>query len=58
VSGLETVRVTIAVTAVEMDDGRLAFLVEMKPDPGRGPFVIDPLGPSAIASQDSPEKPS
>ena len=49
-------RVTIAVTAVEMDDGRLAFLVEMKPDPGRGPFVIGPLGPSAIASQDCPEE--
>jgi hypothetical protein len=50
-------RASIAVTAVEMDDGRLAFLVEMEPDPGRGPLVLGPLGDaSAIDSQDCPEK--
>jgi hypothetical protein len=39
-----------------MDDGRLAFLVAIEPDPGRGPFVIDPLGPSEIASQGCPDE--
>ena len=47
-----------AVTPVELDDGRLALLVEIEPDPGLGPLVIGPLVPSAIASQDSPEEPS
>jgi hypothetical protein len=50
------VQVTFAVTPVELDDGRLALLVEIEPDPGLGPLVIGPLGPSAIASQDSPEE--
>lgn len=34
VSGLGTVQVTIAATAVELDDGRVALLVELEPDPG------------------------
>ena len=43
-------RASIAVTVVEMDDGRLALLVETEPDPGLGPRVIGPLGDaSAIA---------
>jgi hypothetical protein len=50
-------RVTIAVTAVEMDDGRLALLVETEPDLGLGPLVVGPLGEaSAIARQDGPEE--
>lgn len=34
---------TIAATVVEMPDGRLALLVEMEPDAGLGPLVIDPV---------------
>jgi hypothetical protein len=37
-------RVMIAATVVEMADGGLALLVEMEPDPGLGPPVVDPLG--------------
>jgi hypothetical protein len=50
---------TIAATVVEMDDGRLALLVEMEPDPGLGPVVIDPVGgassgadPDGLEAQD------
>jgi hypothetical protein len=50
--------VTIAVTAVEMDDGRLAFLVETESDPGVGPVVVGPLGDApATARQDRAEEP-
>lgn len=50
-------RATIAATVVEMADGRLALLVEMEPDPGLGPVVIDPAGdPAALADPDSPEE--
>ena len=48
---------TFAARAVELDDGRLALLVEIEPDPGLGPLVVGPFGDaSAIASQDSPEE--
>ena len=57
--GLGTVQVTFAATPVELDDGRLALLVEIEPDPGLGPLVVGPFGDaSAIASQDSPEESS
>ena len=50
---------TFAATPVELDDGRLALLVEIEPDPGVGPLVVGPLGDaSAIASQDCPEESS
>jgi hypothetical protein len=32
---------TIAATVVEMADGRLALVVEMEPDSGAGPIVVD-----------------
>ena len=52
-------QVTFAATPVELDDGRLALLVEIEPDPGVGPLVVGPFGDaSAIASQDSPEESS
>ena len=52
-------QVTFAATAVELDDGRLALLVEMEPDPGLGPLVLGPFGDaSTIASPGSPEEPS
>ena len=48
-----------AATAVELDDGRVALLVEIEPDPSLGPLVVGPLGdPSATASQDTLEEPS
>ena len=48
---------TIAVTAVEMDDGRPALLVDIDPDPGLGPLVVDPLGEaSAIVGKNCPEE--
>ena len=50
-------RVTIAVTHVEMNDGRLALLVDLEPDPGLGPFVVGPLGDaSAVAGKDCPDE--
>jgi hypothetical protein len=48
-------RATIAATIVEIDDGRLALLVEMEPDPALGPLVIDPVGADqSSADRDSP----
>jgi hypothetical protein len=38
---------TIAATVVEMPNGRLVLLVEMEPDAGLGPLVIDPVGSDA-----------
>jgi hypothetical protein len=40
-------RATIAATLVEMADGRLAVMVEIEPDPGLGPVVVDPVGEAA-----------
>ena len=37
-------RARIAATIVEMHDGRPAFLVEIEPNLGLGPLVVDPLG--------------
>jgi hypothetical protein len=49
------IRATVAATIVEMEDGRLAILVEMEPDPGLGPLVVDPVGEaSALADPDGP----
>jgi hypothetical protein len=46
-------RVAISATVVEMDDGRLALLIETEPDLGLGPLVVGPLGDaSAIVRQD------
>jgi hypothetical protein len=43
---------------VEMDDGRLALLVETEPDDGFGPIVVDPLGDaSSFADPDDREAP-
>jgi hypothetical protein len=36
------IQARIGATVVEMADGRLAMLVEMEPDSGWGPLVIDP----------------
>jgi hypothetical protein len=35
---------TLRAALVEMDDGRPVLLVELEPDVGVGPFVVDPLG--------------
>ena len=46
-------RARIAATTVEMHDGRLALLVEIQPDVGLGPLVMDPFGePTAPADDD------
>jgi hypothetical protein len=50
------IQATIAATIVEMPDGRLALLVEMEPDPGAGPIVVDPVGDaSSFADPDGLE---
>jgi hypothetical protein len=39
-----------------MRDGRLALLVEMEPDPGARPIVVDPVGDaSSVADPDDLE---
>ena len=35
---------TFAATPGELDDGRVALLVEIEPDPGLGPLVVGPFG--------------
>lgn len=50
-------RAIFAATVVEMDDGRLALLIELEPDPGFGPLVVDPVS-DATASGDRATQPS
>jgi hypothetical protein len=50
-------RATIAATIVEMDDGRVALLVEMEPAPGQGPWVVESAAdPTTVADPDGREE--